>query len=79
MAAKASALLIYNNNGGVMAASTLDNVTFPVLFLSHQAGQLLVDLYAIQPVTLQVTASGVTSRKLAQRIFLSIFELLFAL
>lgn len=62
MTAKASALLIYNNNnGGVMMASTLDNVTFPVLFLSSQAGQLLKDLYAIQPVTLHVTASGETS------------------
>jgi len=61
MAANASALLIYNNIAGVMTASTLDNVTFPVLFLSNQAGKLLVDLYAIQPVTLQVTASGETS------------------
>ncbi len=63
MAAKASALLVYNNNGGVMTASTLDNVTFPVLFLSNQAGKLLKDLYEIQPVTLHVTASGETSRK----------------
>jgi Zn-dependent M28 family amino/carboxypeptidase len=61
MAAKASALLLYNNVPGVMVGSTLDNVTFPVLFLSHSVGQLLKDLSSLDPVAVHVTSSGQTT------------------
>lgn len=63
MAAKASALLVYNNAPGVMIGSTLDNVTFPVLFLSRSVGLLLKDLSSDDYVTVHVTASGQTSCK----------------
>jgi hypothetical protein len=68
MAAKASALLVYNNVPGVMVGSTLDNVTFPVLFLSHSVGQLLKDLSSLDPVAVHVTSSGQTTCKFALRL-----------
>ncbi len=65
MAAKTSALLVYNNNSRSPDdyPETLDNVTFPVLFLSDRAGKMLKDLHETQPVTLHVTASSLTTRK----------------
>ena len=64
MAAKASALLLYNYESGLKGISTLDNVTFPVMFLTHQAGQLLKDLATVDPVIVRVTCSSQTTCKL---------------